>query len=78
MRAASSDGGEEAGSVQGQHQVQVVFGVGEGGEAKAGARGVLQVRAGVVYCCDAHFEIGGWAGLCDWEKVGDVVWRVEG
>lgn len=60
MRAAAGDGGEEAGSVQGQHQVEVVFRVGEGGEAEAGSRGVLEMRAGVVYCCDAHFEeVGG-------------------
>jgi len=36
--------------------VHVVFGVGEGGDAEAGAGGVLEVRAHVVDGSDAHFD----------------------
>lgn len=51
---AAGDGGDEARAVEGEGEEEVVFVVGERGEAEARARGVLQVCAGVDYTCDAH------------------------
>ena len=78
MRAAPRDRGDETGAVQGERQSEVVFGVGQRGQAEARARGVLQVRAHVCDVADAHFCggcPGGGLGSLGGEKVG--VYRFE-
>lgn len=58
LGARAVDGGEEAGAVQGEGEVQVVFVVGDGGEAEAGFGGVLEVGAHV---CDVEYgRHDGW------------------
>lgn len=57
VRAGAVDGGEEAGSVEGEGEVQVVLVGGDGGEAEAGFGCVLEVGAHV---CDV--EDGGHGG----------------
>lgn len=52
LRAGAVDGREEAGAVQGEGEVQVVFCVWDGGEAEAGFGGVLEVGAHV---CDVEY-----------------------
>lgn len=52
MRAGAVDGGEEAGAVEGEGEVQVVFCAGDGCEAEAGFGCVLEVGAHVCYVED--------------------------
>lgn len=57
VRAGAVYGGEEAGAVQGEGEVEVELAVFHGGYAQAGFGGVLEVRAHV---CDV--EDGGHRG----------------
>lgn len=52
MRACAVYGGEEAGSLEGDGEVEVVFIGGNGCEAEAGFGGVLEVGAHVCYVED--------------------------
>lgn len=62
LRARAVDGREETGAVQGEGEVQVVFGVCDGGEAEAGFGGVLEVGAHV---CDVEYgRHGGLRFVC--------------
>lgn len=62
VRARTVYGGEEAGAVEGEGEVEVEFVVSDGGEAQTGFGGVLEVGAHV---CDVEYGWhGGRAFLC--------------
>lgn len=50
-RAAAVEGGDEAGAVEGEGEVEVLLCVCDGGHAQACAGGVLEVGAHVDYVC---------------------------
>lgn len=61
LGAGAVDGREEAGAVQGEGEVQVVFVAWDGGEAEAGLGGVLEVGAHV---CDVEYGRHDGRGVC--------------
>lgn len=71
LRAAARDGRDVAGAVEGEGEAKVVPAVGDGGEGQAGARGVLEVGAGVRDGNEAHF--GGWGPVLGAVLGGDAV-----
>lgn len=69
LRAGASDGGEEAGVLEGEGEGEDEVGRGDGGEAEAGFGGVLEVGADVGEVDEGHNL------LCFIAMVGVVMWR---